>query len=99
MGEEVTQMLEPGEAHAQGICNGETYPQPKGRVLTGITIAKRENPVTVYFGCYSEDYGEGGLGILQLSASHTGLQRKLSLVKYNGDSPVHGGALFLVENW
>ena len=76
---------------------GETYPLPKGRVLTGITIASKSNPLTLYFGCYSEDHGSGGLGVLQISATHSGISRTLKPVTSNGQ-PVYGGALFLVED-
>merc|ERR1712224_1178022 len=61
------------------------------------TIAKKSNPLTLYFGCYSEDHGQGGLGMLQWSATHTGLSQTLKPVTSNGQ-PVYGGALFLVEN-
>lgn len=79
------------------LITGETYPLPKGRVLTGITIAKKSDPLTLYFGCYSEDHGQGGLGMVQWSATHTGLNKTLKPVTSNKQA-VYGGALFLVED-
>ncbi len=85
------------------ILIGDIYPYPLGKVLTGVAVASARDPFAVYFGCYAEEPGVGGLGLILISASYAGASKQLFSVKSgseNGASTkMYGGALFLMEDY
>lgn len=76
---------------------GALYPYPVGKVLTGVAIERVANPFTLYFGCYSQTAGVGGLGMLQVTATYAGAT-KLILNVTSDSSKVYGGTLFLLSD-
>ena len=65
------------------------------RVLTGVAIADTGDSLSVYFGCYAEISGVGGLGLVRITANGT---KKSVLPVRSANQKVYGGTLFLAHN-
>lgn len=65
------------------------------RALTGVAIAETGSSLAVYFGCYAEISGVGGVGLVRIT--NHGLLKEVLPIK-NGNQRVYGGSLFLTQN-
>jgi len=90
----VATALEPGSAVKAGICTGSLPVPELVNSITGVAIANTADSLSVYFGCYSDIAGVGGLGMV--TVTNHGLSYILTKVS-SGPTTVYGGSLFMTQ--